>query len=135
MKRTILIPVVLFLFAGSGFNCEPGKVNPDKLTGKLVVAGPCGQYVIQVLKGDLDSSRIQKMYLDSGFFGKGERYSNVFTVRNVCDFAGYHLSKNDIFTFVLKDTLPDQNCAVCLIYYPVPTITNTVQQVQVISGM
>ena len=131
MKRPIFFLVVL-LFAGAGFNCKPSKISPPPslLTGKLVVNGPCGFYVVQVLSGNIDSARLAKSWK----YTTGDTtFSNVFMVNDRCTFGGYGLSKNDEFTFEITDTVIVQDCMLCLIAYPpTPAVSNTVTHVQLV---
>ena len=130
MKRPILILVALLLFAGTGFNCRRSKMSPSPLTGKLVVNGPCGFYVVQVLSGNVDSSRLAKSWK----YTTGDTtFSNVFLVNDPCRFDGYGLSKNDEFTFQMNDSVFVQNCMLCMIAWPpTPGVSNTVSNVQLV---
>lgn len=131
MKRPVFFLVVL-LFAGAGFNCRPSKVSPQPvlLTGKLVVNGPCGFYAVQVLSGNVDSSRLVKSWK---YTSGDTTFSNVFMVSDACTFGGYGLSKNDEFTFEMNDTTIVQNCMLCMIAWPpTPAISNTVSKVQLV---
>ena len=131
MKHPVLLLTALLLFAGIGFNCHHDKVSlqPTPLTGKLVLNGPCGQYVVQVLSGNIDSARIVKSWTIPG----DTNYSNVFAVSNSCTFGEYKLSRNDVFTFALNDTSYVQTCMLCMIYSPTPGISNIVSHVQLVS--
>ncbi len=124
MKK-IFFPAVLLLLAGTGFYCKPSHMGA-RLTGKLVEKGPCGQYVIEVISGKIDSGKIEKTWHS----GKDTILTNVFTVENVCDFGGAGFRQNDVFTFAISEKKIPQNCAVCLIYYPVPEKRNTVVDVR-----
>ena len=129
MQRIPAIAVLFLLLAGTGFYCRREKplTAPATLTGKLITNGPCGNYVIQVLSGKVDPSRIVASWKpDPG----DTTYTNVFKVANVCNFEGSSLAKNDIFTFRMNDTVIVNNCMVCEIYVPTPPIANTVDHVQ-----
>lgn len=130
MQRPIFLLAALLLFAGAGFHCRHTRPSPPPLTGKLVVNGPCGFYVVQVLSGSVDSSRLVKSWK----YTTGDTtFSNVFMVSDPCTFGGYGLSKNDEFTFEMNDTIIVQNCMLCMIAYPpTPAISNTVSEVQLI---
>jgi len=129
MKRTMFLPIIMLLFAGAGFNCQPSKIKPASLTGKLVINKPCGHYVIQVLSGDVDPGFLVKSWRDSI---TNTSYSNVFTVANSCNFTGSGLSPNDVFTFKINDTSFVQNCMLCMIFYPTPVVSNTVSDIQLV---
>ena len=90
---------------------------PSTLKGKLVVSGPCGFYAIQVLSGNIDSTKIQKSW-NYQFGGADTVYTHVFRASNLCVFGGYGLSRNDTFSFQLTDSVFVQNCAICEIAWP-----------------
>ncbi|GGB04378.1 hypothetical protein [Puia dinghuensis] len=133
MKRNVFIPILLLLLAGTGFYCQPGKIESPTLTGKLVIDGPCSNYVIQVLSGNIDSSKIVASWKDSTF-GHDTTYTNVFTVSDFCTFGNNHLSQGDVFTFRITDSVPVQTCMQCLIYVPTPQKRNAVIDVQKIQS-
>jgi hypothetical protein len=126
MKRGILFPFILLLLGGVPA-CRPEKVKGPLLTGKMVINRPCGHYVIQVLSGDYDRGRVAASWKDTL---ADSIYTNVFTVANVCHFDGGGLAVNDTFSFRMNDTVIVNNCMVCMIFYPTPSVTNTVDHVQ-----
>ncbi|MBS1664464.1 MAG: hypothetical protein JST68_25690 [Bacteroidetes bacterium] len=123
--KQIFFPVVLLLLAGTGFYCKPTHLG-TRLTGKLVEKGPCGQYVIEVISGKIDSSKLEKSWRS----GKDSTYENVFAVENVCDFGGAGFKVNDVFTFAISDKKAPQNCVLCQVYFAVPAVKNTVVDVR-----
>ena len=129
MNRSILLLIVTLLLAGTSFHCKPNKVEPSQLTGKLVVNAACGHYVVQVLSGNVDSSRLVKSWKDPA---GDTTYSNVFAVSNACTFAGFGLSRGDIFTFTMNDAVIAQNCMLCMIFYPTPPVSNFVNHVRIV---
>jgi hypothetical protein len=130
MKRKLFLLAVILFFAGAGFNCRPNvELPPGFIKGKLVVNGPCGNYVVQVVEGDIDPSRLLKTWTDSV---RDTTYTNVFRVANACDFGGARLLQNDIFQFKLNDTVIVQNCMLCMIFYPTPAVSNTVSHIQLV---
>jgi len=130
MKRKLFLIAVILFFAGAGFNCRPSAELPSgMLKGKLVINKPCGNFVVQVIGGDIDPTRLLKTWTDS----VGDTtYSNVFRVANACNFGGAGLLQNDIFQFKLNDTLIGQNCMLCMIFYPTPAVSNTVSHIKLV---
>jgi hypothetical protein len=129
MNRFILLPIVALLLTGASFQCKPNRVEPPQLTGKLVVNAACGHYVVEVLSGNVDSARLVRSWKDSA---SDTTYTNVFAVSNACTFSGFGLSRGDIFTFTMNDTVIVQNCMLCMIFYPKPPVSNFVNHVRVL---
>jgi hypothetical protein len=129
MRRFIALPALLGVLFIYSFQCRRDDTNPpgDTLKGKLVLNGPCGNYVIQVLEGNISPDKMvaswKQPQTDSVF-------TNVFTVANSCNFGGNNLQQEDIFTFQLDATPAPQNCMLCMIYVPTPTVSNAVKNVQ-----
>ena len=126
MKHPALRPILLLLMVGSGIMCQPEKVDPPTLTGKLVINGPCAHFVIQVLQGSIDPSKIDPLWKDSIH---NINYVNVFTVGNRCTFP-YNLAEGDTITFQLDSDPPAQVCDVCNIAWPTPPVSNPVKNVK-----
>lgn len=107
-------------------------MNPPSTTlkGKLVVTGWCGFNAVQVIGGNIDSSKIQKTWeFNAG--GKDTVFANVFRIANNCAFDTLLLSRNDTFSFQLSDTLYQQTCEYCMIAWPGGlNVANTIINVQ-----
>jgi len=101
------------------------KLSEERLVGKLVTNGACANYVVQLISGKIDSSKIA-----ASWYNGDTTYTNVFSVSNRCDFGGNGLKAGDKFSFLLNDTVIVQNCMVCDIYVNVPNVYNTVSGVQ-----
>ncbi|HVU56702.1 MAG TPA: hypothetical protein VHD83_16685 [Puia sp.] len=126
MQRIFQLPWFLLLTALVA--CHPTKVTvPGALTGRLVLAGPCGQYTVQVLAGNIDSSLIVKSWTDSYI---DSVYTNVFGVSNFCHFGDYGLHVGDNFTFDIDPNPTDKGCYICMLWYPQPPPTIAVKNVQ-----
>ncbi|HWB93071.1 MAG TPA: hypothetical protein VG605_14510, partial [Puia sp.] len=98
---------------------------PERLVGKLVITGPCENYAIQLISGNIDSSKIMALWRNGD-----STYTNVFSVSNRCTFARYGLKRGDKFSFLLNDSLDVQTCMQCEIYIALPPVWNTVTGVQ-----
>ena len=128
MSRHLSLLLLLITLAGA--SCKPTHVAPSSLTGKLVVNGPCGNYVIQVLQGAPPPGRVTPLWKDPV---SKMVYTNVFTVANRCSFPGsaITISKGDVFTFewdVSTSSLVD--CMICQIFVPTPPVENIVKNIQ-----
>jgi hypothetical protein len=129
MIRKILSPVLLLLAIGLSFQCKKNN-NPQVLTGKLVIAGPCANYVIQVLRGPIDSSRLVKRWTNPD---NDSVYTNVFAVSNSCTFAGSGVTKGQVFQFEFDSNPPAQNCLRCDIAVSLPPVSNAVKNTAAIN--
>ena len=130
MPRNILQPSLLLLIALFSLQCrrsnEPTiSSHPAELiyTGKLVISGPCSQYVIQVPAGEVDSSLVTTNWKDRS---TDSVYTTVFTVTDYCTFASYNLSKGDSISFMFAANPPVQTCVRCDIYVPTPPASDAV---------
>jgi hypothetical protein len=110
----VLTYLVVILMA---LSCNTVKhVSTSCFIGKLEIKGACMNYTIKLLQGDLDTSLIVKSWINES---TGRSYSNVFALGSRCSFPA-DIQEGQEFYFVL-DTSTVQNCAVCMMYYPVPS--------------
>jgi hypothetical protein len=110
----VLTYLVVILMA---LSCNTVKhASTSCFKGKLEIKGACMNYTIMLLLGDLDTSLIVKSWINES---TGRSYSNVFALGSRCSFPA-DIQEGQEFYFVL-DTSTVQNCAVCMMYYPVPS--------------
>jgi hypothetical protein len=136
--RPFLKPALLLLLVSSGFQCQKHtSIDPLSIppaiwiyTGKLVIAGTCANYVIQVPAGEVDSSLVMASWKDPS---TDSVYTNVFTVSSYCTFAAYNLVKGDSISFSFDPSPPAQTCTRCDIYVPTPSVTHAVMNVNKIT--
>ena len=83
--------------------------------GRLEIKALCMNYTISVLEGNLDTSMMVRTWTDDH---SGKTYNNVFALGSRCRFPST-IKEGDEFYFAI-DTTADENCAVCMAYYPVP---------------
>ena len=88
--------------------------NSSCYKGKLVVAGICSNYTIQLLDGTIDTTKIEANWKDDV---TGKSYTKVFALGSPCTFPTT-IKEGDEFYFTLDDS--KQQCAVCMAYYPKP---------------
>jgi hypothetical protein len=138
MTRNIFSSVLLLLLVSSGFQCQK-HTSIDALlippaiwiyTGKLVIAGTCANYVIQVPPGEVDTSLVEASWKDPS---TDSVYTNVFTVSSYCTFAANNLVKGDSISFSFDPSPPAQTCARCDIYVPTPSVSHAVMDVKKIT--
>ena len=124
MKKLFLAIVVCGLLC---VGCS--KTNPPEIlyAGKLIVNGPCGNYAVELLKGQIDTSQIVASWHDPE---NDSTYSNAFAVINNCTFGSNGLRSGDVFTFHIDTRPPAQTCAICMILVPVPSKRLAVKDVQ-----
>jgi len=110
---------LLFLLAGA-LLISTGCVSKKKAIarcyeGRLEVKANCMNYTVAVLS-DIDSSLVQPFWVDDH---TGKEYKNVFALASRCSFPK-ELKEGDRFYFTI-DTSLNEKCAVCMMYYPVPS--------------
>jgi hypothetical protein len=114
MKFVILL-AGLSIIVLSNSDCK--KRNAETTyKGRLEIAGICMNYTIQLLEGNLDSSKINSTWTDEV---SGKKYKNVFRLENPCDFP-QTIKEGNEFSFII-DTTENKPCAVCEAYYPTPS--------------
>lgn len=121
---TFFIALLLTSFL-PGFKCSKEEHNVKLsgcIKGKLVVRGPCGQYVIQALGGDTANADIAANWLDPE---TNTNYTNVFTVKNYCYFA--HPNVGHEFYFHLVKELKPMQCIVCTATRATPSESNEIK--------
>lgn len=101
-------------------DCKNKKANPTFNTngcykGRLEVKGGCMNYTISIASPEPDTSLTVANWTDEN---TGKTYKNVFALNSRCTFPG-NVNEGDEFYFTI-DSTSVQNCAVCLMYYPVP---------------
>ena len=116
---------VLFLAASLGLliakqDCKNKKGNNNInalgcYKGRLEIKGGCMNYTISITSPDFDTSLAMASWADEN---TGKNYKNVFALKSRCTFPD-NINAGDEFYFTIDSTTV-QNCAVCLMYYPVP---------------
>ena len=117
MIRLTSLLLILFTVLTAA-TCNPNTetalaVNCFK--GKLVIKGICMNYVVQVVQGDTSKLKVAATWMDET---TDKTYNNVFALGSKCNFPD--MQEGDEFYFVLDSTVK-QDCAVCMMYYPVPS--------------
>jgi hypothetical protein len=130
MTRRIALSFLFVLAALANFDCQPYKVTLPVVTGKLVVASYCGQYIVEVLSGSIpDSSVLTKSWTD---IDTDSTYTNVFRVNDICTFAAAAVAVGDTITFNLNGIPPVQSCYTCdIVAFPEPAASNAVTNIKV----
>ena len=84
-------------------------------------------YTISVVEGNIDSSLVLASWTDEH---TGKTFKNVFELGSKCNFPS-SIKEGETFFFMI-DTATVSNCAVCMMYYPVPSKKLSIR---VISGL
>ena len=115
--KFLLITTALIFLATTGRNCKSKTTTLAEgcYQGRLEVKGPCMNYTISIIGGNPDTSRLVSSWKDEE---SGKTYKNVFALGSRCNFPD-SIKQGDTFYFRI-DSSATQNCAVCMIYYPVP---------------
>jgi len=121
MHRLFQFP---FLFGVLFFACKPSRMHSSgPYTGK-VLGDLCSQYTIQLVSGDMDPARYLKSWKNPS---NDSVYHNVFSLKNYCDFSKLGIHRGETFQFTLVPDTAVQDCAVCEIYSPTPSLSNSIK--------
>jgi hypothetical protein len=126
MKRTFLpVAVAITLLVFTNFKCEKEN-SSNKLSGcikgKLIIKGPCAQFVVQVVGGDTANIATEKTWNDPE---TGNSYNNVFTVKNYCNFSAPAVG--DEFWFYAIRQEKTMECIICMAARATPSVTNEIE--------
>ena len=115
--KVLLFLASFFLISASAKNCKKKNTEFREgcYKGRLEVKGGCMNYTIALLGGNFDASMVQASWTDEN---TGKTYKNVFALGSRCSFPNT-INEGDEFYFSIDSTTV-QNCAVCMMYYPVP---------------
>ena len=114
MCRFVFIAVIATLLL-SNSDCSKKSEAKTRYKGKLEIAGICMNYTIRLTDGIIDTAAIAGTWTDPT---TNQTYSNVFRLGNPCDFPS-SIKQGDEFYFTLF-TGKENQCAVCMAYYPTP---------------
>ena len=119
MKFLFLVASLILLAAKEDCKQKKGNANNNIsgcYKGRLEVKGGCMNYTISITSPNFDTSLAMSNWTDEN---TGTTYKNVFALNSRCTFPG-NINAGDEFYFMI-DSTSVQNCAVCLMYYPVPS--------------
>src|SRR5215203_5110046 len=119
--KILLSVIFITLLAVTENTCRNKKVMQQRAAancfkGRLEIKGGCMNYTISVVEGTIDTSHVQSSWTDEN---TGKAYKNVFALGSKCNFPNT-INQGDEFYFKIDSTTA-QNCAVCMMYYPVPS--------------
>jgi len=116
--KILLACIFIALLAVTENTCKKfhKHANSSCFKGRLEIKANCMNYTISVTEGTIDSSLVQASWTDET---TGKVYKNVFELGSKCNFPD-NIKQGDEFYFVI-DSSAAQNCAVCMMYYPVPS--------------
>ena len=114
MKLLLLLSSV-FILTASADQCGKKKSSDGTYKAKLEIKALCMNYTLRLTEGSLDTSMITANWTDES---TGKSYTNVFALGSRCSFPD-SIEQGDEFYFVL-DSARQQDCAVCMAYYPTP---------------
>lgn len=112
----ILLLASAFVLLASEKSCKDKKEYDNCFRGRLEIKANCMNYTISVLEGNMDTSLYVSEWTDES---TGKPYKKVFELGSKCDFPT-NLNVGDEFYFVI-DSNAKKDCAVCMMYYPVPS--------------
>jgi hypothetical protein len=128
--KLLLFVACSFLLSASKGGCKKKKVTAGLTStgcykGKLEVKGGCMNYTISIVDGKFDTSLVVANWTNES---TGKAYKNVFALGSRCTFPDY-INEGDEFFFEIDNTAV-QNCAVCMMYYPVPAKKLSIKVIQ-----
>ena len=118
--KILVSAIFLVLLAVAENTCrnkkDKNKASANCYKGRLEIKGGCMNYTVAIIEGSIDTSLVQASWTDEN---TGRNYKNVFALGSKCDFPNT-INQGDEFYFQV-DSTSSQNCAVCMMYYPVPS--------------
>jgi hypothetical protein len=118
--KILVSAIFLVLLAVTENTCrnkkDKNKISANCYKGRLEIKGGCMNYTVAVIEGNIDTSLVQASWTDEN---TGKNYKKVFALGSKCDFPNT-INEGDEFYFQV-DSTSVQNCAVCMMYYPVPS--------------
>jgi hypothetical protein len=116
MKLFFILGSLVMLSAEKTCSNKTADGNYDQcFRGKLEIKANCMNYTISIIDGNMDTSLYVPSWKDEN---TGREYKNVFALGSKCKFPNT-INEGDEFYFVI-DSTTKQDCAVCMMYYPVP---------------
>ncbi|MFL0206236.1 hypothetical protein V7S74_05735 [Aquirufa sp. 2-AUSEE-184A6] len=108
---------LLLLFCLSLVACKSQEVLPENCyKGRLALKGICNNYVIELVEGTIDTSRLEAQWKNPD---TGKFYTNAFALSNPCALP-VSLKEGDEFFFKLDSTQLTADCITCKAYSPTP---------------
>lgn len=120
-----LIAGLLISLVMHGSTCHPPAQKTGCFKGRLEVKGLCSNYTIKIVEGTMDTASKMAVWVDEN---TGKSHTNVFALGNPCSFPA-NIKEGDEFYFTISST-KDEQCNVCMAYYPVPPRRNSVTVLQ-----
>ncbi|HYC29843.1 MAG TPA: hypothetical protein VEB42_13515 [Chitinophagaceae bacterium] len=124
-----LLIICMFFLMSAETNCgnkkKTAELPENCFKGKLEVKANCMNYTVSIVSGNMDTSRYVASWTDEH---SGKSYKNVFALGSRCNFPAT-INEGDEFYFVI-DSSTVQDCAVCMMYYPVPSKQLNIRVIQ-----
>lgn len=94
------------------------KADPTvPLIGKLVISEICSHLVVSVESGNISPDKLTPSFKDEK---RATSFNNVFTIANTCSFEKTGIKEGDRFYFEVISNKVQEECMVCMAYYPTP---------------
>ncbi len=116
----LLVALAPIVFSESN-KCNKKTDSKECLKGRLEIKGICSNYVITIIKGDFDTSKVETSWTDPE---SDKQYQNAFKLGSPCTFPS-SLNEGDEFYFEFVQE-KKEDCAVCMAYRPVPEKINLI---------
>jgi hypothetical protein len=117
MKFLIFLSAI-FLLTVSAKNCGSKKSSTEPVTykAKLETKALCMNYTLRLTEGSLDTSMVAASWTDENTH---KTYQNAFALGNPCTFPA-SIKEGDEFNFIIDTAKNQEQCIVCMAYYPTP---------------
>jgi hypothetical protein len=104
--------------------------NTSLLVGKLVISEICSHLVVSVESGNISPDKLTASFRDEK---RATSFNNVFTIANTCNFEKTGIKEGDRFYFEIIPNTAQEECMVCMAYYPTPEAKLSITRIKKIN--
>jgi hypothetical protein len=108
--------LAISMLAVSADKCGNKTNEPVHYKAKLETKAMCMNYTLRLTEGNIDTSLIAASWTDEN---TGKSYKNAFALGNPCNFPP-NIRQGDEFYFLIDTSENQEQCVVCMAYYPTP---------------
>ena len=116
----IIFSIIPLLFL-EPTTCNKKNSKTNCLKGRLEIKGICSNYVITIVDGDVDTSKVVSTWTDPE---SQKTFQNAFALGSPCTFPPEINEGEEFYFEYVTETKGD--CMVCLAFRPVPEKSNMI---------